>query len=295
MRRSQLLSVFLLLAITAPAAAQKCPAIETYLVDRGFAELAPWRVVSGSTAECSFMTRNTSINFGFSQMVAASAEAAAAAAADMRQAVVGTSQMEPMPSLGEKGFAYQPRKDNGQVDRASMFFFGHRGRVTVSGYLNLKEAITPAQRDLAANLIASSLGVATNPRALAKETTCRYLDADLVKRLLPPGDVSTIVPDANNCVVSAGGSVITVAVVKDARGWPAAERMLKTDGCTVETVGKLGKGAGIAHHCGSGNPRAEVLVVTGGRMLRVLFAPPADPSAEQREVLVELARFAAAR
>jgi hypothetical protein len=174
-----------------------------------------------------------------------------------------------------------------------MFFHGHRGSVNVSGYLNLKDAITPAQRELAGNLIGGTLRVATNPKALAKVTNCRYLDENLVKRLLPAEDISTIVPDPNNCVVSAGGNVITVAVTKDARGWAIGERLLKDGGCTVDTLQNLGKGAGIAHHCNKGNPRAEVLVVTGSRMLRVLYAPAAEPSAEDRAALVELARFAA--
>jgi hypothetical protein len=197
-----------------------------------------------------------------------------------------------MPALGENGIAYQQKKPDGQVDRTSMFFYGHRGTVGVSGYLNLKDAITPAQRDLAAYLIAGTLGVATNPKALAKETNCRYLDADLVKRLLP-GDMSTIVPDANNCVVSAGGRVITVSVTKDARGWPAAERLLKDGGCTVDVLPNFGKGAGVAHHCSKGNPRAEVVVATGPRLFKFLYVPTSEPSADDRATLVELARAGA--
>ena len=71
--------------------------------------------------------------------------------------------------------------------------------------------------------------------------------------------------------------------------------MLKSERCTVDTLPNLGKGAGIAHHCGSGNPRAEVVVTTGSRWVRVLYAPAAEPAARDRDVLVELARFAAAR
>ena len=129
--------------------------------------------------------------------------------------------------LGEKGFTYQPKNPNGQVDRTSMFFYGHRGSVTVSGYLNLKGPITPEQRDFAANLISTTLGVAAKPKTLAKITNCRYLDAKLVESLLPAADMSSIVPDSNNCVVSSGGKVITVAVTKDTRGWAAAERLLR--------------------------------------------------------------------
>jgi hypothetical protein len=286
-------ALLLLLANTASFAAQKCPAIETWVLDKGFYEVAPWRVVSGGAGECSFMTAKTSINFGFNHMVTNSAEEAMAAATEMQQAVAGKSVVEPMLSLGEKGFIYQPKKKDGTVDRTSMFFYGHRGSVNVSGYLNLKDPITPAQRDLAANLLAGTLSVAPNPKALAKEANCRYLDPNLVKRLLPASDVATIVPDSNNCVVSAGGKVITVAVTKDARGWATAERLLKDGGCTVDTLPNLGKAAGIAHHCSKGNPRAEVLFVTGSRMFRLLYAPAAEPSASERAALVELARVAA--
>lgn len=293
MKPSTLVAFFVLLASTA-SFAQKCPTIDKTMLDKGFHEVAPWRVVSGGPGECSFMAAKTSsINLGFNHMVMSSAEAAAAAVTDMRKAVAGTSVIEPMPSLGELGFSYQPKKENGQVDRTSMFFYGHRGNVNVSGYFNLKDPITPDQRVLAGNLIAGTMGVATNPKLLAKEANCRYLDPNLVKRLLPAGDTASIVPDANNCVVSAGGSVITVAVAKDARGWPAAERILKEGGCTVDTVPNLGKGAGIAYRCSRGNPRAEVGFVTGSRMVRILFAPVSEPSAEDRATLVELARFAA--
>jgi hypothetical protein len=278
-----------------PAAAQRCPSLDAVVLGKGLAEDGPWRAMSGGPAECSFRGKTTSINLGFNHLPAPSAQAAESAATEMRQAVAATSVVEPMPSLGERGFAYQPRKENGQVDRSSMFFYGHRGTVGISGYLNLPKPITPAQRDFAAGLMASSLaGVADRPKALAKATNCKYLDPGLVARLLP-GEVSTIVPDANSCVASAGGSVITVSIARDARGWPMAERLLNDERCTVDTLPNLGKGAGIAHHCGSGNPRAEVVVTTGRRWVRVLYAPAAEPAARDRDALVELARFAATR
>jgi hypothetical protein len=283
----------LLLLACVPALAQKCPTIETSIMNKGFSEYAPWRVMSGGPGECSFSTRNTSVNFGFSHVVSPTPEAARAGALDMKRAVAGTSVVEAMPSLGEEGFTYQQKKPNGEVDHSQMFFYGHRGTVGLTGYLNLTGPITPEQRLLAGNLMAATLGAASNPRKLAKESNCRYFDASLVKRLLPSGDTSIIVPDANNCVVSADGSAITVSVSKDSRGWSAAERLLKDGGCTVETLPNLGKGAGIAHHCTTGNPRAEVVVVTGSRMVKVLFAPPAEPTADDRAALVELARFAA--
>ena len=283
--------VFLL--ASGQALAQKCPSIETYLMDKGFAEYAPWRVTSGGPGQCSFSTKNTSVNFGFSHVVSPTLEAARSGALDMKRAVAATSLVEPMPSLGEEGFTYQQKKPNGEVDRTQMFFYGHRGTIGLTGYLNLTGPITPEQRLLAGNLMSATLGAASNPKMLAKESNCRYLDASLVKRLLPSGELSIIVPDANNCVVSADGKAITVSVSKDSRGWAAAERLLKDGGCTVEAIANFGKGAGVAHHCAKGNPRAEVVVVTGNRIYKVLFAPPVEPNDTERATLVELARYAA--
>lgn len=272
--------------------AATCPALDKTLLDKGFPDVAPWRVNSGGSTECSFSARTSSINFGFNHSIASSDAAARTAAAEMRQAVASTSVVTPMLSLGDDGIAYQPKKPNGQVDAKSMFFSGQRGTVGVSGYLNLDKPITEQQRILAANLISGTLGLASSPKALAKASQCRYLDAALVSRLLPAGDSSSIVPDASNCIVSAGGAVITVAITKDTRGWSGAQRMFKDDGCTVEAVADLGKSASIAHHCRKGNARAEVAFVTASRTVRVLFAPPAEPTAAQRETLVQLARFA---
>jgi hypothetical protein len=206
-------------------------------------------------------------------MVMQSREAADASTAQMREAVAPTSAIEPMLSLGDNGFTYQPKKPNGQVDRTSMFFSGHRGTLTVSGYLNLKEPITPDQRILAGNLIASTLGAASSPKALAKESNCRYLDAALVKRLLPTATWPRSFP--TRTIASSRGQqrhhrcrFEGHARVRD------AERILKNEGCAVDALSSLGKGAGISYRCRTGNPRAEVVVVNGSRWLRILYAPP---------------------
>jgi hypothetical protein len=128
--------------------------------------------------------------------------AAQAAATDMRNAVAATSVIVPLPNLGENGFTYQQKSATGQVDPTSMFFYGSRGSVGISGYLNLPKSITPDQRIFAANLLAGTLGVASSPKALARASNCRYLDSELVQKLLPEGDVTTSIPNADNCVVS---------------------------------------------------------------------------------------------
>jgi len=292
MKQAWKVGVLLLAMSGAAMAAQKCPVIETSMVDKGFGG-GPWRVMSGGPGECSFMAADTSVNFGFSHMVSESPELAQKSAVEMREAIAGNSLVEPILALGEEGFAYQQKDDSGAVaDPKSMFFYGHRGSVSVSGYLNLKGAITPAQRDFAAHLIASTLGVASKPKALAKESDCPYLDDALVKQLLPTGNVSAIVPGKESCVMSADGRVITVAVTKGPRSADAAAGMMQSGGCTVDPLPKFGKTAGIAHHCKEGNPRAQVIVATGGRMLEIAYVPGAEPTDEQRATLIAMMEFA---
>ena len=292
MNLPSILGLCLLVANTATVVAQECPAIETSMVNEGFPAAAPWRVVSGGAAECTFMSANTSINFGFNHMVTESAEGARAAALEMKSAVSASSEIEPMRSLGEEGFTYQPKKESGEIDHTSMFFYGHGGRLNVSGYLNLADAITGEQRDLAANLIATTLGVASRPRALAKQTKCPHLDAGRIRRLLPTGDLSSIVTGPDNCVVSADGKVVTVAVTKDAHGAQTVERMLRGSQCSVDPLPRLGKAAGIAHHCSEGNPRAEVLFASGSRMFRLVFVSTGEPGEDERIALIKLAEAA---
>ena len=293
MNLSSILGCCLLVSNTAAVAAQECPAIETSAVNESFPVAAPWRVLSGGAAECSFMSANTGINFGFNHMVAESAEGARIAAVEMRDAVSASSAVEPMPSLGEAGFAYRPKTESGEIDRATMFFYGHRGKLNVSGYLNLAEGITSKQRDLAANLIAATLGAASRPRALAKQTKCPHLDVGRVRRLLPTGDLSSIVTDPDNCVMSADGKVVTVAVTKDAHGAQTVARMLRDSHCNVDPLPRLGKTAGIAHHCSEGNPRAEVLFASGSRMFRLVFVATGEPDEDERTALIKLAEAAA--
>jgi len=293
MRSLILLGLFLLAIASTAAVAAKCPFVDAALLNKGLPDGAPWRVMSGGQGECSFVAKDMSVSFGFSHMVSESTEKATEAAKSMKEAVAPTSRVEPQPVLGEYGIDYNMKNEAGMPDEKSMFFYGHNGRVGVSGYLNLKNAITAQQRDFAANLIASTLGVAGSARALKKETNCPYFDNDLVKSLLPSGDVTVSIPNKDSCVVSASGSVLMVSVNRNAQNAQAASNMLKGSGCTVDPLPKFGKVAGIAHHCSGGNPRAQILFVSGDRMFDVTLVPTSEPSDAQRATLIELAEYAA--
>jgi hypothetical protein len=84
-----------------------------------------------------------------------------------------------------------------------------------------------------------------------------------------------------------------VSVNSSAQSAQAVSNMLRGNGCTVDPLPKFGKVAGIAHHCSGGNPRAQILFVSGGRMFDVTLVPTSEPTEAQRNTLIELAEFAA--
>jgi hypothetical protein len=107
----KLLPVVGVLASAAALVAPKCPAIKTDMVDKGFSAAAPWRVMSGGAAECSF-TRS-------------------------RWRRAGSNRC---PCSARKASPISPGR-MGETDQAPMFFYGHRGVPNVSAYLNLKGAM----------------------------------------------------------------------------------------------------------------------------------------------------------
>lgn len=95
--------------------------------------------------------------------------------------------------------------------------------------------------------------------------------------------------------MSADGRVVTVAIVKGKRSRETAEGMMRSGGCKVDPLPKLGKPAGVMRHCSEGNPRTQVVVADRGRMLEVSYMPGQEPTDEQRATVVKLAKFASNR
>ena len=235
------------------------------------------------------------ISFGFSQTIDASADKAEASVGDAKKTIGADNRINDEATIGENGFSYSVKLPSGVANDKSVFLFGHRGSVEISGYLNLQKAVTPAQREAAAQLMFDSMKIADNSKALAKAEKCPYFDMAVIEQLLPPDDLSIAVPGPDSCVVSAGGSVVMVSVSRGTNNAAQAiGNMLKDSGCTVEALPRLGKPNGIMYACKGGNPRAQILFMGKGGFVDLSFVPTQEPTAEQRAKLVELAEYAAA-
>ena len=237
MKTQVLIGLGLLACSAAASAAGKCRSLDVAKLNKAIPLATPWRIDGGGNGSCSFSAGGSANSFGFSQTVDASADKAEASVGDSKQTIAADNRVNDETSIGAKGFSYSVKLPSGEPNDKSVFLFGHRGSVETSGYLNLQKAVTPAQRQAAAQLMFDSMAIAEDSKALAKATNCPYFDSALIKRLLPFDDLSIAVPGPGSCIVSAVGNVVMISV--SAGGNNVAQaigNMLKDSGCTVEPL-----------------------------------------------------------
>ena len=294
MKTQVLIGLSLLICSVTASAAEKCRSLDLAKLNKAIPLAAPWRVDGGGNGSCSFSAGGGGANsFGFSQTIDVSEDKAEASVSESKKVIGADNRVNDETSLGTNGFSYSVKLPAGVANDKSVFLFGHRGSVEINGYLNLQKAVTPEQRQAAAELMFDSMKIAENSKALAKAEKCPYFDMALIKQLLPNDDLSIAVPGPDSCIVSAGSSAVTLSVVRGTNNAAQAiGNMLKDSGCTVEPLPRLGKPSGIMYACKGGNPRAQILFMKGG-MFDLSFVPVTEPTAEQRATFIELAEYAA--
>jgi hypothetical protein len=275
------------------SAAEECMTLDVAAVNKALPEAAPWHLQGGGISACNFTAGSMDTSFDYNLTVRASAAAAQESArAAKADAMTRHNRIDALPALGGNGFAYSPKDDAGVAKAKTVFFFGSRNNIEIIGDLTLKQPVTPAQRDAVAGLIAAAAAAASNPTAQAAASNCPYFDMPVLKRLLPAGEVTVMVPAATNCIASVGGAVAMIGVVSSAQSAEAARNMMKGNGCKVDPLPQFGDVAGISHHCQGGNPRAQVLVVEGAQMYDYSIVLGKEPTPEQRALLVQLVAYA---
>jgi len=296
MRAQVLISLGLLVCSVTASAAQKCRSLDLAKLNKAIPLATSWRTDGGGNGSCSFSAGGGGANsFGFSQTIDASADKAEASVGDSKKTIGADNRINEETTIGKNGFSYSIKLPSGVPNDKSVFLFGHRGSVEISGYLNLQKAVTPAQRQAAAQLMFDSMKIAENSKALAKAEKCPYFDMALIQQLLPSDDLSIAVPGPDSCVVSADSSAVIISVTRGTNNAAQAiGNMLKDSGCTVDQLPRLGKPNGIMYACKGGNPRAQILFMAKGGFFDLSFVPTQEPTAEQRATLIELAEYAAA-
>ncbi len=296
MRTRFLIGLFCLIASATAAAAEECMTLDVAAVNKALPEAAPWRLLNGGISACTFTAGSMDSSFDYNLTVRATAAAAQESTrASKADAADNHNRVDVLPALGSDGFAYSPKSDAGATKAETVFFFGNRNNIEIIGDLNLKQAVTPNQRNAVARLLATAATAASNPRAQAAASNCPYFDMPVLKRLLPPGEMTVMVPAATNCIASVGGAVAMIGVVTSPHAAEGATNMMKDNGCSVDPLPQFGSVAGISHHCSGGNPRAQILIVDGNKMLDFSVVLAQEPTEDQRALLVQLAAYARSR
>lgn len=283
-----------LVVIAAPAAAQssECSWLETAKLDQAFPQYAPWQVMTGGQiGSCRFRSRSDRAPnlFSANQMVHDSDPVAAGFVANLRSEMAASYDIVDAPALGEQGFYYLPSDRSGGAAGRTVGYAGHRGRVTAMGNLVLQETVSMQARETGQELILAALSVADDDSALAAATDCRWFNESMLSRLLPAGTVTQNVMGENSCFATdSANAVLSVSV------HPASPAMLNRGpgDCTIEALDELGDHAQLGYACTGGRPRAVLKLVVGEMVVTYNLIPQQEPSPEQRQALVELARWA---
>ncbi len=295
MHRLLIAAILIFLLSAPPLAAEECGWLPTRDVDAALPAFAPWSVlVGGAAGSCKFLGSGGGANvFGANQMVKASPAEAASFVGGLRPTMAKSYTVAPAKDIGAEGFTYRPKED--PLDDRSIFFVGHEGRIAVLSSLSLSVPVTPEHIAGATKLVRAALAVDKKPEVLAAAGTCPWFDTAILQKLLPGSDFNQQSFGSNSCMAQAAGSVVVVTIVSAQD--PAAVLQAGSGGCASEPVPSLGPAGGTAWVCHGGRPHAKVSYVSGKRLIEYAFSPgkEREPTKEERALLIELAKSAAAR
>jgi hypothetical protein len=296
--RCSFASVALLLA-GAPAFAADCSIVSPQQVDSALPEYAPWHLYSGGPGGCRFEgtykgSRKNHAVLSFSQQFHASSKAAT----DILNSVRKRSEKDyklkqlKLPSVEPGSFLSSTDADG--TPHHSMFWHVQVGQAIIIGSFSPPSGAPGATNNEAA--VTSLLKIAVfdtrSPVTMEQSSQCPYFD-DAALRKLIPGKLTVERFGENSCLASNDKNAMVLLSRSNNINTRTAENMLRSvaSGCSFDRQASLGEYGGISHHCTSGNPRADVVFHKGNSYISISLAPNGEPTAKQREHLIELAQF----
>lgn len=294
-RLPMLAACLVLLAISMPAlAVESCLWLPVAQVGRALPEFKPWQTMAGGkVGACQFLGRTPrgAAILSLIQRVEESPAKAEDFVASLRKNLGGEYLVEPMASLGRRGFSYRPKDAAAGDARGTLFLVGHEGRVVAMGTLTVPGEVSADMREGFLALSRRAFDLAGDSENLAAATRCTYFDQDLLDELFKGAGFSQQVYGANSCIANAGVRVLLLAIV-DNVGPALAQTMAASGDCRSTPLPALGAQGSIGFACAQGNARAMVRYLKGGKHFEFSWIPGAEPSPAERELLVKLAQSA---
>ncbi len=269
-------------------AQEDCAWLPLESVSKALPQYGPWETMSGGqVGACQFMGRSDTgvVLFSLTQMVHPDERAAVDLITSMRKQQIDGVEAAEEPALGEHGYRFWSK---GEDHRVVESLVGQRGRVVVIGMISLQDGLSAESRMRAIELSRRGLELASDARAMAAASRCRYFDAALLKKLFGGASYTEQVYGSNSCMAHEGSRVLMLAIVEDVDEETAAA-MTATGDCQRDAVAGLGS---VSHHCKQGNARATVSSLHARRHLQFYWVPGREPTPAEREHLIALARVA---
>lgn len=297
------ISLATLSLLAQPALADECKIVTLEQINAALPNYAPWVMHFGGPGGCRFegQYQGSYLNYAslsFTHQFHPSKQAATSILSGIRKEAEKTYQLKPISLRGAEPGAFIYGGDANSSTHSTI------GYVQVGRAILLADFSPPAGVVFSKEERASTIGLlqlaitdTSNPKTAQLASRCPYFDDALIRKLIPGkkisveqfGELSCMAKNEKNATV-----MLTRMVNIDPR---MIDQIVQSTavGCTFEPVSTLGEQGRLGHHCTSGNPRAEAAFFKDESYVSISVMSNAEPTAQQRADLVELARYAYSR
>ena len=283
------LLVLMLLTAAADAAWAACTFIPAAEVAAAFPAYTPWEDRS-SLGDCQFASPKDAMRpvnkLGVDLKIKRSAADAEQCVRAGRQ--TGTCQRTPATEPGLGAAAYWCRPGKGEYREGhAVYVIAHAGRIVASGTLATEKEMDDASAAKLAGFVRAGLAVAGDEAKVEALYRCEWLDAPTLAKLMPGKGMGQQSLEYDSCIAQTLDATLRV-VTGDADDAEDLEPTRAVD-CTTEPVAALGRFGSVSHDC-SREPRAEAHVIVGTKFVEYVYEPGREPTAQERALLIELAK-----
>lgn len=287
---------------TTPAFAEpeSCKIVSTAQVDAALPNYAPWTLQSGGPGGCRFEgeyegSRLNYASLSFTQQFHPSKAAATAIMNSIRQETEKSFKLKSINLRGAEPGAILYDRDAGGESIRSIFWYVQVGRAIIIGSFGppAEAPLDTAEESAAIKLLQSAIADTRDPATAQQASKCPYFDDAIIRKLIPGKNIGIERFGENSCMARNERNAV-VMLMRSTNLKPAvADNMNRAAAadCTFEPAPALGDKGGIAHHCRSGNPRADAVFFKGDSYFSISLTPQTEPTEKQRADLLDLARF----
>lgn len=289
------------------AQAAECPWLPVTKLDQALPHWSPWKAGEANAAgHCDFSSYATGTRgamagypkLTFTQQHHASASDARDSLKTVRaEGNTADYTIQRLPALGPEAMVLLPTPRAMSPQTTS--WMTHQDKVGLFVSWTGEAPLTGTERQAVETLIAAAQNNATQAGVIKQTSGCPYWDEKAVKKLLQGKEFRVQQLGAGQCGASVAGGGVVFLSFNQEKNAASAEEQLKarrSGFCRHLPLPELGESAVLEHSCSTGAEQNVVLFATGLAVHALSFdlrRKDAQPSAAQRELLLEVARSVA--